>query len=282
MNPKDKYLLNFSDEFTLENLEEFNQNIELDFIEADEEGSISGVIIDINGNPIEDATVKIFDLNYNPIKHTMTNEEGKYLISGIPVDDYLVYAVKDGYQISNKKTCRVEDREVVISDIILTTDTTHSKGSVFGIVYNSLGDVIPYAKVTLRENNEEKTFVTETTSAADGEYVFANINSGTFEITATSDDFALIDPIIVSVTNESKIEQNLYLSMLNDKKEGTINGIVTDSNSKNPIPNAFVGLYRIDSTGKEILVNTTRTNFEGKYFFGTVKEGKYVIKSKSK
>lgn len=282
MSPKDKYLLNFSDEIALENLEEFNQNIELDIIENDEAGSISGVVTDIEGTPIVDATVKIFDLNYNPIKHTMTNEAGEYLISDIPVDDYLVYAVKNGYLLSDKKACKVEDREIILTDIILTSDTTYTLGSIYGIVYNSAGEIIPFAKMTLRTNDEDNTFVTETTSASDGEYVFANITAGSYQITATSEDYALIDPITITVSNESKIEQNLYLTILNDKKEGTINGVVTDKNSKTPIANAFVGLYRIDSTGKEVLINTTRTDFEGKYFFGTVKEGKYIVKSKAK
>lgn len=282
MNPKDKYLLNFSDEIALENLEEFHQDLELDVIVNDQTGSISGVVTNIEGETIVDATVKLFDLNYNPIKHTMTNEAGEYLISDIPVGDYLVYSVKDGYLLSDKKACRVEDREIVLTDIILTEDTSYDLGSIYGIVYSSEGEIIPSAKMTLRINNDEKTFVTETISASDGEYVFANIEAGSYQITATSEDYALIDPITLTLTNESKVEQNLYLTILNDKKEGTINGIVTDRNSKTPIPNAFVGLYRVDSTGKEILINTTRTDFEGKYFFGTVKEGKYVVKSKSK
>ncbi len=282
MNNKDKYLLNYSDEFNLENLQEFNQNIELDFIENDNQGSISGVVVDLDNNPIKDATVKIFDLNYNPIKHTMTNEQGKYLITDINVDEYLVYAVKDGYLLSNKRTVRVEDREVIIDNIILSRDTKYIKGNIFGIVYNSLGDIVPFAKVTLRTSDDDNMFVTETISADDGEYVFANLESGKYKITATEEDYALIEPVEVTVVNETNIEQNLYLNKLNDKKEGTINGIITDKVTKNPIANAFVGLYKIDKDNKEILVNTTCTNFEGKYFFGTVKEGKYLVKAKAK
>ena len=279
---KDRYLLNFSQEFDLADLEEFNQDLELDIAKIDNEGSISGTVIDVDGNPIEDATVKIFDLNYNPIKHTMTNAAGKYLINDIPVDDYLVYCVKDGYQLSTKRTVKVEDVEVVLDDIVLNIDSSYYKGSIFGIVYNSLGDIVPYAKITLRTNDEDNVLITETTSALDGEYVFGSLDAGDYEITVTGEDYALIDPVVVTVVNETRYEQNLYLNKLNDKKEGTINGVVTDKVTKNPISNAFVGLYKIDEEGKEILVNVARTNFEGKYFFGTVKEGKYVVKSKAK
>lgn len=283
MDSKDKYLLNYSDNLTLDNLEEISVNLMLEENQYDEEGSISGVVIDVDGAPIDDATVKIFDLNYNPIKHTMTNEEGKYLISDIPVDDYLVYAVKDGYLLSTKRSISVTNTEMVLGDITLLVDDTYLKGSIYGIVFNSLGKTISEAKVTLRENTEEETLITETISATDGEYVFMNLDAGSYKITATSDDFALIDAIVIDVEAESRVDQDLYLIMLNDNKEGTINGVIYDSVTKTPIASAFVGLYKIDeATSKETLVNTTITNFEGKYFFGAVKEGKYIVKSKAK
>ena len=45
------------------------------------------------------------------------------------------------------------------------------------------------------------------------------------------------------------------------------------------VPNAFVGLYKITATGKE-LVAVTYSNAIGKYMFGNVAAGEYAVKAK--
>lgn len=60
---------------------------------------------------------------------------------------------------------------------------------------------------------------------------------------------------------------------------GTISGII--SHNSVIIPNAFVGLYKIDTEkNTEQLVATTKTNESGIYMFGSVESGNYKVKAK--
>lgn len=56
-------------------------------------GTLSGVIKDKHGRPIENALVKIFDSNHHPVTHVFTNHEGQFLICLEP-GNYIVKAVR--------------------------------------------------------------------------------------------------------------------------------------------------------------------------------------------
>ncbi len=284
MYGRDKYKLNFSNQFDLENLEEFYQTIELDEAETEFSGQISGrVITDLNV-PVENATVKIFDMDFNPIKHTMTNDEGEFSIQNISAGEYLIYAVKDGFNLSIKQNVTVRDALQNIGDLTITEDDTYSNANIFGITFDSeeglpLGGV----RISLRTTSPTGAVLTETMSATDGEYLFMDIPAGTYYITASSEDYTLGTPIEVRITAGVHYQQNVYLNKLNTEKEGTINGVIVDRLTKKPISNAFVGLYEIHADdGHEVLINTCRTDADGRYFFGKVTEGKYVVKAKAK
>ena len=58
----------------------------------------------------------------------------------------------------------------------------------------------------------------------------------------------------------------------------TVSGIVKNELGI-AVANAYVGLYKIEDS-QEKLVAVTYTNIDGKYMFGNVLEGQYVVKSK--
>lgn len=283
MNENDKFLLNYSNGININNTEEVVQNLQLTKVEKEVNGGITGRVVNNTGAAISGVTVKVFDLNYNPIKHTMTNETGTYNITLLQPGTYLVYAVKDGYSISEKITTTISEVSVSLSNIILTENNIYTKGTVYGITYNKNKIKLSKIKLTLSTLNDPSVVISETYSATDGEYVFYNLTSGTYKLNALSDDYILTEPINVIVADGVNNNEILYLDKLSTAKEGTINGIITDSETSVPIEGAFVGLYRVDEEeeNKESLLNVTTTNREGKYFFGYVPDGKYVVKAKS-
>ena len=279
---EDKFLLNYSNAIQVDNTEEIVQNLKLTKLEEEVEGAITGRVVNNTGAAISGATVKVFDLNYNPIKHTMTNETGTYNITSLQPGSYLVYAVKDGYSISEKITTTVSDESVTLSNIVLAENSVYTKGTVYGITYDKNKTALSKIKLTLSTLNDPSTIVSETYSATDGEYVFYNLTAGTYRLEASTDDYILTVPFNVTVTDGVNNEEIIYLDKLSTAKEGTINGIITDSETSVPIEGAFVGLYIInEEDNKESLLSVTTTNREGKYFFGYVPDGKYVIKAKS-
>ncbi len=281
MNQKDIYTLNFSEEISLAELQEHYQEIELEETPEINTSTISGKVEDNSGTDVPNATVKLFDTEFNPIKHTMTNENGNYTFQNVPRGDYIVYAVKDGYSMSVKRPLTYTGTDVVLNEFIITQDTTYVKGNVFGYVYDDHGNA--FGKAIVKLVNTGNVTVAETISATDGEYVFNKIDAGTYTLTAQADDYTVYTPITIEVVDSANTEENIHMIKVAAAKEGTINGIVYNS-SRTPIPNATVGLYESVGEGENKslkLRKTCKTNSEGRYFFGVVPEGKWVVKAKA-
>lgn len=284
MNESDNFLLNFSNSIEMEKREEIVQNLKLEKIANQTDGGITGRVVNNASAAIAGVTVKVFDLNYNPIKHTMTNETGTYNISSLQPGTYLVYEIKDGYNLSEKGIATVLEQTVTLSDIVLLENIVYNKGTVYGITYDKNRNPLSKIRITLSTLNDPRVVISETYSTTDGEYVFYNLTAGTYRIEASSEDYILTEPFNVIVADGVNNDEILYLDKLSTAKEGTINGIISDSETLVPIEGAFVGLYKINDEEvehKETLISVTTTNREGKYFFGYVPDGKYVIKAKS-
>ena len=73
---------------------------------------------------------------------------------------------------------------------------------------------------------------------------------------------------------------NVVLSMTVDSRtyNGTVSGIIRDQNG-NAVAGCFVGLFQV-TAGQELLIATTKTNTDGKYLFGGVTSGEYLVKAK--
>ena len=282
MNQKDIYTLNFSDEISLAELQEHYQELELEESPEIVSGIIRGKVEDENGQEVVNATVKIFDTEFNPIKHTMTNEEGNFTFQNIPTGEYIIYAVKDGYDLSNKRPIVFNGEDINLTTMVINKDETYTKGNVYGYVYDDNGN--PFGGAIVRLTNSADVVVAETISATDGEYIFTKIDQGSYTLTALSDDFDVYDPYEVDVFDSTNSEVDIYLNKVSKAKEGTINGVVYNKLRKTPIVNATVGLYEVIGEGEETFLKlrkTCKTNIEGKYFFGVVPQGKWVVKAKA-
>ncbi len=58
-------------------------------------GTISGMVVDANGNAVANATVILGSST------TTTNATGQYAFYDVPIGNYTVFATKDGYQLSS-------------------------------------------------------------------------------------------------------------------------------------------------------------------------------------
>ncbi len=277
MNQKDTHKLNFSERITLAEFEEHFENISLENAPVIVTSGISGVVKDQLGNLVTNATVKLFDTSFNPITHTTTDENGAYLFQGISNAHYHVYAVKDGYFLSNKGDLNYTGNDIVLSDLIITEDDTYTKGNVYGYVLDE--NAVGVNNSTVKLFDEHNNLISETLSAADGEYILPKVNAGNYTLSATAINYLPEQSINVEVTDNNNLRQNLNLTKIVENKRGTINGYVYNSDG-NPIPNAIVSLYEEVIVGSLILRSTCYTNSEGKYFFGSVSQGTYVVKAK--
>lgn len=77
---------------------------------------------------------------------------------------------------------------------------------------------------------------------------------------------------------------NVTMSMAVDSRtyNGTVSGIIRN-NAGQAVAGCFVGLYQVETVAgvsRELLIATTKTNSAGKYLFGGVTGGEYLVKAK--
>ncbi len=282
MFENDKYILNYSEIINLMGKEEHVMNLELENTIIDNPCGVRGTILDNTGDPINEAIVKVFKEDFTPVQHTITLEDGIFVIENFEAGSYLLYAIKDGYRLSTKVTFDAITGITDVGPITLLVDDEANNSILYGTVFKK-DDNKPVPGVLLKlyqVEAEVEIIIAHTLTADDGEYFIHNLEAGNYLIDIEDSFFKLAEPINVVI--EANTDQRLYIiaTQIAKTKEGTINGFIKDNKTGLPIEGATVVLYRIDESTGEELVAITKTDAEGKYFFGYVIEGNYVVKAK--
>ena len=136
------------------------------------------------------------------------------------------------------------------------------------------------AKITLQDSLGAAVAATYT--AADGEFAFYDLADGTYTLMASADGYMAVSSVTAVIAGGSI--SNVVMTMTVDGRtyNGTVSGIIRD-NAGRAVAGCFVGLYQVtDVAGvsQERLVSVTKTNAAGKYLFGGVGGGEYLVKAK--
>ena len=278
---KDKLKLNVSNQFNLNNNEE---NIDLNLSQGAliTSGSVSGTVYDttlLTGKVVNNATVKVFTAEGVPYAHTLTNDAGKYTIGNLPIGVYLIAATKDGYILSEDLPLTITNTIPVNINLVITPNKEINKNIIYGKLIDNITKLsLEGVEVQLyKEVAGIQTLVTSTTSISDGEYILDNIDDGDYKISYVKTGYQLLE-MNVTLASGIKFLANQSLNSSVGKINNTVSGVIKD-NLGNLVRNALVALYQIVD-GKEILVATTYTNSLGKYMFGNINDGEYLVKSK--
>lgn len=273
--------LNVSNEFILNNNEE-NIDLSLNQETSGNNGSVTGTVYDTvvgSGTPVSGATVKVFTSDGIPYAHTITAADGTYTIDNLPIGMYLVAATKEGYTLSLDVPLTVSNTIPTNIDLAIIPNVDITKNIIYGRIRDNatklyLGDV---EIQLLKEVNGEKVLISSAKSISDGEYILDNIDDGNYIVTYVKTGYQSIE-MSITLSNGIKFLANESMTSIIGQINNTVSGIIKDT-AGNIIANALVALYRIDN-GNEVLVATTYTNALGKYMFGNVVDGNYLVKSK--
>ena len=275
--------LKYSEDFSIAGLEEANIDLNLD--PAVQTGAtVYGTVTD-GSNPVPGATVKIFDSNGLPYKHTITDENGNYTLTEIPQGTYSLGAVKDGYLLSDAAGVTLSGADTVKADLICIADETLNLGAIAGILTLANGDGTrtPLGGVKITLNDTVNSAVATTYTASDGEFAFYDVADGIYTLLATAEGYVSTAVITATITGGSIANVDMTMTVDARTYSGTVSGIIRDSAGKT-VAGCFVGLYELttaeDGTVREMLVATTKTNTAGKYLFGEVGGGQYIVKAK--
>lgn len=273
--------LEYSPSFELQGIQEADVNLELPPAPGGT-ATVYGTVTDGTA-PLADATVKLFDSTGAPFQHTMTDAAGQYSLSGVPAGTYTISAVKDGYRLSDAVGVTLAVSDTTQMNLVCTADATLALGAIAGVLTTLVGtDVTPLAgaKITLKDQTD--TVVASTYSADDGEFLFYDVADGVYTMLASAEGYLTSAPMAVTITGGSIANVTMSLTVDDRTYNGTVSGIIRDKKGT-AVAGCFVGLYQVTGTGAaavERLVATTKTNTEGKYLFGGVVGGQYLVKAK--
>ena len=274
---QDLLRLQYSQNFPITGIQEADINLTLPPVPA-ATATLFGTVTD-GTNPLADATVKLFDSQGAPYQHTLTDASGAYTLEGIPAGTYTVAAVKNGYLLSTGIGVVLTDGNTSQIDLVCTPDASLSLGAIAGIV-QTLVDLTPTplsgAKLSLR--NALGEVVATTYSVDDGEFAFYDVADGIYTLIASAVGHITTAPTSVTILNGSIANVNLTMTVDSRTYNGTVSGVIQDQNG-NTVAGCFVGLFQVVA-GQELLIATTKTNTDGKYLFGGVTGGEYLVKAK--
>lgn len=274
---QDLLQLQYSQNFPISGMQEADINLVLPPVPP-ASATVFGTVTD-GTTPIADATVKLFDSQGVPYQHTITDAAGTYTLSNIPAGTYTVASVKDGYLLSTGTGVVLSSGDSTQINLVCTPDVSLSLGAIAGTLQtlvNLVQTPVSGAKITLLNGSGE--VVATTYSVDDGEFAFYDLADGVYTLVASAAGYFTTAPTTVTILNGSIGNVNLNMTVDSRTYNGTVSGIIRDQ-AGNVVAGCFVGLFQIVD-GREMLIATTKTNTEGKYLFGGVTNGQYLVKAK--
>lgn len=278
--------LKYSQNFSIQGMQEADIDLNLTPASASS-ATVHGTVTD-GKKPITNATVKLFDSKGQPFKHTLTDDEGEYSMDGVSGGTYSIGAVQKGYRLSSTVGVTLSGNDTTQIDFVCTPDETLALGAIAGVLTvgehgEHEGESVPLsgAKITLSDNLDNVVATTYTVD--DGEFAFYDVLDGRYTLLSSADGYMPASPMTVTITGGSIANITMAMNVDTRTYNGTVSGIIRDNNA-HAVAGCFVGLYQVvkqeDGSQKEVLVATTKTNGAGKYLFGGVNGGQYLVKAK--
>ncbi len=229
--------------------------------------------------PIINATIKILDLNFKPLFHTVTNKYGLYKFYNILAPgEYYVIVSSDDYITSDTKTITIKNKKICRCDFELRKNPICKNAILYGTVEDSINNkFISNTKITLLDKNSN--YIVATTYTNDlGQYLIYNIIQNEYILTAEHSEYVKLKSYPILIDSPDKIQLNLYMLKNPLLENGTVSGVIKFNN--NPQPHIPVFLCSIENQNTFKVINVQLTNEKGLYLFSNVLSGKYVIKAK--
>lgn len=149
---------------------------------------------------------------------------------------------------------------------------------LYGIVSQVDGSSLRGALVELYiKNSSNQIPVASLSTNSQGQYLFNGLSNGDYEVRASKHGYSTAVSPLITLRGNQYMVQNI--TMVEEYSSSiTINGVITDEETGDPIEDALVALYSV-TEGMEVLVQTTETNSQGIYGFINLQPGEYFVRA---
>ena len=193
-------------------------------------------------------------------------------------------AVKEGSRLSDAAGVILSQGTTIEINPVCTAEASLTLGAIAGVltVTDASGTAVPLAggKITLQNNLGQTVAVTYT--AEDGEFAFYGLADGICTLLSSAEGYQSVSAMTTVIANGSISNVTMAMTIDTRTYNGTVSGIIRNKAGQ-AVAGCFVGLYRVDNIAgirKETLIAVTKTNSAGKYLFGSVVSGEYLVKAK--
>lgn len=221
---------------------------------------VQGTVRDINGDPVPNALVKIYDENGNEVAQVRTDENGNYMLEVEEEGEYELVATIPGY--GDKEQVSITEDWDSNNHIDMTLEPMLTAQ---GQVLNEDGS--PAGNVDVELIDDQGNVIYSGKTDENGYYQFPLEENKTYTAFATDGTLAGKETFTTDANYNPLEDTDIQLGPIH-----TVQGIVQDENG-NPVANALVKIY--DENGNE--VGQVWTDENGEYSIPIYEEGNFEI-----
>ncbi|TMU87402.1 hypothetical protein FGG79_04555 [Bacillus sp. BHET2] len=227
-------------------------------------GTITGIVVDQNGDPIleNNTTIIIEDENKTVITSLLANPDGTFTVPDLAPGTYYVVASAPGFATSTVAAVVESNQTTNVTSVLVPFPVTLTTNVIDATTLLP----IPGATVTVEHTNGVRVGVGLTNE--NGQVTFSNLPSGELLVTGSKDGYGSDSKSIFGNPDDS-ITTTLSLSPIS----AGVNGFVTNRTTGEPIPDTVIQLF--DATS--VLVKTVLTDQSGAYVLTDLSPGNYTI-----
>ncbi|MEH7590533.1 carboxypeptidase regulatory-like domain-containing protein [Priestia megaterium] len=198
-----------------------------------------------------------------PVKSTLTDATGQYLVSGLEEGEYRVVISADNYGTQPFRIVLTPGEQE-----ILNAGLTPNPATITGTVLDSATST-PLANALVQVFNSQGVFLASVLSDITRQYTLSGLPKGTLTVTASAADFGTgIQTVTLTAGQTHTVPFTLA------PNPASLSGIVTNAQTGSPIAGALVQVFVVGTT---IPVKSTLTDGTGQYLVSGLAEGEYRV-----
>jgi hypothetical protein len=252
-----------------------------------DDGSISGMVLQVNGNPIMNAKVEVIRQDFGGWWEVFTDSDGNFIVSSLPAGDFKIRAFKSGYAREYYNNVFYSNEAEIISleesedktgiDFSLTLG-----GAISGLIYDLVnGRSIEGARIDVRPSKYYYDDGFYVFSDSDGYYLIDGLALGYYKVRADATTYSSLryyddvygwdnadNVMVVPPETTQDIDISLELA-------GSISGFVFASDEVTPISYASIIADPINGGYEGI---GARSNEDGSYIINSLPPNEYTLR----